>query len=104
MGTGGIVCKSTKQKLNIKSSTEAELVGATDYIPNTIWSKNFLEAQGHKITTNILEQDNVRAIRFEKNGCASAGKQSHHIDIRYFFLKDRIVSDGITIQHCPTEQ
>jgi hypothetical protein len=62
MGTGGIVCKSTKQKLNTKSSTEAELVGATDYIPNTIWSKNFLEAQGHKITTNILEQDNVSSI------------------------------------------
>jgi Reverse transcriptase (RNA-dependent DNA polymerase)/Zinc knuckle len=45
MGTGGLVCKSSKQKLNTKSSTEAELVGATDYLPNTIWSKLFLEAQ-----------------------------------------------------------
>jgi hypothetical protein len=90
MGNGGIVCKSTKQKLNTKSSTEAELVGTTDYIPNTIWSKHFLEAQGHKITTNI--------------GRASSGKLFCHIDIRYFFLKDRIISDGITVRHCPTEQ
>jgi hypothetical protein len=104
MGTGGILCKSTKQKLNTKSSTEAELIGATDYLPSTIWSKMFMEAQGYKITSNIFEQDNVSAIRLEKNGKASAGKQSRHIDIRYFFMKDRIKIDGITVQHCPTEQ
>jgi hypothetical protein len=104
MGTGGLLCKSTKQKLNTKSSTEAELVGATDYLPSTIWSKMFLEAQGHNITNNFFEQDNVSAIRLEKNGRASAGKQSRHIDIRYFFMKDRVKTDNITIQHCPTEQ
>jgi hypothetical protein len=74
MGTGGLMFKSTKQKLNTKSSTEAELVGATDYIPSTLWSKMFMEAQGHMITSNIFEQDNASAIRLEKNGRASAGK------------------------------
>lgn len=50
-GTGAALkSKSTKQKLNIKSSTEAELVGASDYLPNAIWTKNFLEAQGHDLT------------------------------------------------------
>jgi hypothetical protein len=102
MGTGAILCKSSKQKLNTKSSTEAELVGASDYLPNTLWSKRFLEAQGHAITNNIFNQDNVSAIRLEKNGKASAGRQSRHIDIRYFFIKDRIKQDGINIQHCPT--
>jgi hypothetical protein len=104
MGTGGFMCKSTKQKLNTKSSTEAELVGATDYLPSTIWSKMFLEAQGHGITTNFFEQDNISAIRLEKNGRSSAGKQSRHIDIRYFFMKDRVKEDNITIRHCPTEE
>jgi hypothetical protein len=84
MGIGAILCKSSKQKLNTKSSTETELVGTTDYIPNTIWSKMFLEAQGHKINKNIFFQDNVSAMRLEKNGRASAGKQSRHIDISYF--------------------
>jgi hypothetical protein len=104
MGTGGILCKSTKQKLNTKSSTESELIGATDYLPSTIWSKMFMEAQGYEITSNIFEQDNFIAIRLEKNGRASAVKQSRHIVIRYFFMKDQINCDGIRVQHCPTEQ
>jgi hypothetical protein len=104
MGLGAITLKSSKQKLNTKSSTEAELVGATDYVTNTIWSKMFLEAQGYPIKKNLFEQDNESAIRLEKNGRSSAGKQYRHINIRYFFLKDRIKADGIQINHCPTEE
>jgi hypothetical protein len=67
-GTGAVLCKSTKQKLNTKSSTKAEVVGASDYIPNTIWLRMFLEAQGYSVTSNILYQDNQSAMRLEKNG------------------------------------
>ncbi|KAI2506453.1 Reverse transcriptase (RNA-dependent DNA polymerase) [Fragilaria crotonensis] len=103
-GRGGILCKSSKQKLNTKSSTEAEFVGASDYLPNTIWVKNFLEAQGYKIEENVFEQDNESAIRLEKNGRMSAGPKSRHINIRYFWMKDRIKSEGIEVRHCPTLQ
>ena len=103
-GTGGIICKSSKQKLNTKSSTEAELIGASDYIPHTIWLKYFLEAQGYKVEKNFFEQDNESAIRLEKNGKASAGQKSRHINIRYFFIKDRVKSENIDIRHCPTLQ
>jgi hypothetical protein len=34
--TGVVMGKSSKQKLNTKSSTEAELVGASDYLPHAI--------------------------------------------------------------------
>lgn len=103
-GTGGLVCKSTKQKLNTKSSTEAELVGVSDYIPYTIWVQLFLKEQGYTSSEHILHQDNESAIRLAKNGRSSAGKHSRHIDIRYFFIKDRIKTEGISIRHCPTEQ
>jgi len=53
---------------------------------------------------NILAQDNQSAIRLEQNGRASAGQKSRHIDIRYFFIKDRVKTEGISIVHCPTDE
>ena len=35
---GVVLPKSVKQKLNTKSSTEWELVGASDYLPNMVWA------------------------------------------------------------------
>ena len=103
LGRGAVMCKSSKQKLNTKSSTEAELVGASDYLPNTIWAKMFLESQGYAVQENHFLQDNQSAIKLEVNGRASCGQKSRHIDIRYFFMQDRIKTEGIEVVYCPTE-
>jgi hypothetical protein len=65
---GVIMGKSSKQKLNTKSSTEAEVVGESDYLPNAIWTKFFLEAKGYQVADNVFAQDNKSAIQLEKNG------------------------------------
>ena len=103
LGVGVFNQKSTKQKLNTKSSTETEVVGASDYLPYTIWTKRFLEAQGYKINTNVFYQDNQSAMKMEMNGKASCGEKSRHIDIRYFFIKDVIKREDIDIIHCSTK-
>jgi hypothetical protein len=46
--------------------------------------------------------DNQSAIKLETNGRLSAGPKSRHIDIRYFWIKDRVKAEGISIRHCPT--
>jgi hypothetical protein len=51
-----------------KSSTEAELVGANDYLPYPIWAKKLLKAQGYVLKENAFFQDNQSTKRFEKNG------------------------------------
>jgi len=102
MGTGAFMCKSSKQKLNVLSSTECELVGAASYITNAIWLDQFLEHQGYPLVTKMFYQDNQSAIRFAKNGMASARKNSKHIDVRYFFLKDRLENNGYVVEHCRT--
>jgi hypothetical protein len=79
-------------------------VGASDYLPNTIWAKLFLEAQGYTIGKNTFFQDNQSAMKLEQNGRASCGQKSRHIDIRYFFMKDRFKTEGINVIHCLTEQ
>ena len=78
LGWGTIHNKSSKQKLNTKSSTEAEIVGVSEYIPYNIWLVNFLNEQGYKIQHNIVYQDNESAIRMEKNGRNSCTGNSRH--------------------------
>jgi len=102
MGKGTLYARSTKQKLNTKSSTEAELVGASDVCPQALWTAYFIEAQGYKIKDNDLYQDNMSAMRMEKNGRKSAGQKSRHINIRYFFIKDKVQNGELNILHCPT--
>jgi hypothetical protein len=101
-GRGGLICKSKRQTINTKSSTEAELIGASDYLPNTLYVKLFMEAQGYPITSAIFKQDNESAIKMQQNGKASCGQRSRHIDIRYFFITDHSKRNSIHIQHCPT--
>ena len=101
-GRGGIICKSKKQSINTKSSTEAELIGASDYLPHTLYVKMFMEAQGYPISKATFYQDNESAIKMERNGKASCGQRSRHIDIRYFFITDHSKKQNIDIVHCPT--
>jgi hypothetical protein len=102
MGHGTIMSNSLKQKLNSKSSTEAETIGMTDVLPSSLWLVYFMEAQGYMIKENIVYQDNESAQRMEKNGKASCSNKSRHIAIRYFFMKDLYDKGKIKIEHCPT--
>ena len=93
---------STKQKLNTRSSTETELVGADDFMPAICWTRYFMEAQGYQVDDNVLFQDNKSAILLEKNGKASSSKRTKHINIRYFFITDRVSKGDVSLVWCPT--
>ena len=101
-GSGVVMSRSSKQKLNSKSSTEAEVIGVNDILPYNLWTIYFLEAQGYELSNNILYQDNQSAIRLEKNGFKSAGTKSRHINVRFFWIKDCADREEITIIYCPT--
>ncbi|MFM7186386.1 MAG: Ty1/Copia family ribonuclease HI, partial [Armatimonadota bacterium] len=45
-----------------------------------------------------------RAILLENHRHASSGKRTRHINIRYFFIKDRVEMGELRIEYCPTEQ
>ena len=80
-----------KQKLNTNSSTEAELVDVDDVLTQVIWTRYFLKEQGHMIHDIVIYQDKQSAIRLEKNGKRSSSKRKRHINIRYYFITDRIM-------------
>jgi hypothetical protein len=102
LGKGAAYAASTRQKLNTRSSTEAELVGVDDVMALVMWTRYFLEAQGYVIAENIVYQDNQSSMLLEKNGRGSSGKRTRHINIRYFFVADRIASKEMTVEYCPT--
>jgi hypothetical protein len=101
LGRGSVIGMSKKQKLNTKSSTKCELVGVDDASPQMLWTRYFVEGQGYGVKASILNQDNLSAILLEKNGRASSSKRINHINVRYFFIKDRIASGEITVKYCP---
>ena len=103
MGRGFAISASTKQKLNTRSSTETELVAVDDCMPDILWCRQFLEEQGVAPTKNIVYQDNEAAILLEKNGKASSGKRTKHINTRYFFVTDRVRNGELEVVWCPTE-
>jgi hypothetical protein len=102
MGRGFPIVSSTKQKLNTRSSTESELVGVDDCMPAILWTRYFLEAQGYGVQENIVYQDNMSAILLEKNGKASSSKRTKHINVRFYFVTDRIRKGDMTVEWCPT--
>ena len=103
-GRGVVHAKSSKQKLNAKSSTEGEIIGFSDYLTYPIWLTHYLQRQGEKGIGSLFFQDNKSAIRIGENGQMSMGQKSKHIEIRYFFVKDRTSGNNIKVGYCPTEK
>jgi hypothetical protein len=103
LGSGVISSISTKQKVNSRSSTEAELIGVDDVVSKILWTKLFIEAQGFKVKTIVL-RDNTSSMKLEENGKASSGKRTRHFNIKYFYITDLIQRGEMQIQYCPTEE
>ena len=49
LGSGPVYVSSKRQTLVTKSSTEAELVGLSDVLPQVLWTREFLIGQGYPI-------------------------------------------------------
>ena len=54
------------------------------------------------IHDNVIYQDNQSAIRLENNGRRSSSKRKRHINIRYYFITDRIMNQEASVEFCPT--
>jgi hypothetical protein len=51
-----------------------------------------------------LLQDNKSSILLERNGKASSGKRTRHINIRYFFITDRVNMKELSIGWYPIKR
>ena len=101
LGKGATCMASCKQKLNTKSSTEAELVAIDDVMGQVLWTRHFLAAQ-NPIPTMTIYQDNKSRILLAEKGRSSSSKRTRHINIRYYFVTDKIKKGEVKVAFCPT--
>ena len=74
-------------------------------LPKHLWFRQFTtEQNGRDDQVDVLHQDNMSTMLLQNNGRMSCGKGSRHINIRYFFITDRIKNKEIRVQYCPTEE
>ena len=103
IGNAPVIAKSTKQKIVTKSSTESELVCASDMVGLGYGVKDFLDAQGFTMVHVALHQDNTSTIAMMDNGPDNRNLRTRHINVRYFFIKERIDSGEVKVKYLPTE-
>jgi hypothetical protein len=103
IGGGSIFVKSSKQKIVSKSSTESELIGLSDALSMINWVRDFLIAQGYLMDAAIVYQDNKSTINLAEKG-RSTSERTRHVNIRYFFIHDRIKSGEVKIMYMPTKE
>jgi hypothetical protein len=114
LGQGALMSMSLKQKINTKSSTEAELVGVDDTMNFIEWIQLFVEQQVKSLNDDsvlkkigcdvIIQQDNTSTIQLENNGQASSTKRTRHINIRYFYVTSKIKEGRMHVMYWPTKQ
>ena len=114
LGTGCPISGSSSQKINTRSSIEAELVGVNDTIAFVEWASLYSKEQvkdypvTHPLkemgTKNVVEQDNTSTIKLIKGGKRVCGQRTRNILIRYFYAHERVDDGTITVVYCPTKE
>lgn len=76
-----VLSRSSKQKVNARSSTETELITIDDTLPMVQWKKCFMNEQGYDIDT-LIKKDNMSTMLLMKNGRLLSGKGMKHLGTR----------------------
>ena len=99
---GAVHCKSAKQQIVTKSSTEAELVALSDSANQGLHLRHFIVDQGIDCGPVTIYQDNMSCMALIARG-RSAAERTRHIDIRYFWVKERVDQGEARVVHLGTK-
>ncbi|KAL6346538.1 hypothetical protein AAG906_000156 [Vitis piasezkii] len=105
MMAGGVVSwKSVKQTLTASSTMEVEYVACYEACCHAMWMQNFISALGvvDSISRPLkLFCDNSAAVAFSKN--TRSISRSKHIDVKFYFVKEKVAESLIDIEHMSTK-
>jgi hypothetical protein len=101
VGKSLVYAQSSKQKVVSRSSTESELIALHEAIPQVLWIRRFMIAQGYKVGDTTVYQDNLSTMALAAKGKSTSVK-TKHIAVRYFFVKSMVDAGEISLEHMPT--
>ena len=99
---GAVHCKSAKQQIVTKFSTEADLVAQSDSSNQALHSRNFIIGQRHACGPLTVYQDSMSCMSLIERG-RSAAERTRHIAIKYFWLKERVDMGEARVKHLGTK-
>lgn len=94
---GAISWTSQLQRTVSLSTTEAELIAASEGAKELIWMKRLLTELLGLNQLPTLYVDNASAIKLAKN--PEYHKRSKHIDIRYFYVREKYLNGELKLEH-----
>jgi hypothetical protein len=102
MNGGPIFWKSKKQPIVSLSSAESELIALTSAAKEAIWFNRLIKEVTGKDQPFQMLEDNQSTIKFCKNFKLS--ERTKHIEVRYYFVKEKLEKKELSINYCPTEE
>lgn len=93
-----IYVRSQKQKLNTRSSTEAELVATDEGVLHLLWLILIFDFLGYPQTPVRVFQDNMSTMRVCQTGHSKSGRLKHMV-VRYHFIHCQQESKVITFEY-----
>ena len=93
---------SKKQHSVSTSTAEAEYIAAGSCCAQILWMRNQLQDYGLVLNKIPIMCDNTSAIAISNNPVQHS--RTKHIDIRYHFLREHVMSGTVELHFVPTEQ
>ena len=103
MVEGVVSWKSFKQTLTAFSTIEAKYVTCYEATCHAIWLQNFISTLEvvYSISRPLkLFCDNFTVVSFFRN--TRSNSHSKHIDVNFFFVKEKVAESLISVEHTPT--
>ena len=103
MTEGAVSWNCVKQTLTASFTMETKYVACYEATCHAIWLRNFISALEvvHSISSSLtLFCDNFAVVSFSWNNKSTS--RSKHIDVKFFFMKEKVVESLISVERMPT--
>ena len=104
VGSTAAICKSSKQKLGTRNSTESELVALSDLYIVGLWIHEFLHSLGLSLEKPVIYQDNKSTVALVTSLINNKPRTRHLNARRRVMYDDIVVNKNVSIEYLPTDE